>query len=220
MAIGAAGGRSAPAKLVTPSLTFTSRRCCEIRRNISPYPMPIYEFYSPTTHKIYSFFARSMAMRQKTPRCPDDPAATMERMVSGFAITGRHKGEEPEGDGLHDDDLKEFENHPDFHEVESVLATMDENNPDPRQLGHVMRKMTNMMGGKVPDAMKEMIGRLEAGEDPDALEEKFGDALEGMDDEFGDGFSDEFKAIKSKVFARKKAPKRDPNLYEFTDYLD
>jgi len=180
--------------------------------------MPIYEFFSPTTNKIYSFFARSMALRDRIPRCPDDPNAQMERMVSAFAITGRHKNEEPEGDGLHDDDFEDFENHPAFHEVESALANMDEDNPDPRALGHVMRKMTDMMGGKVPDAMKEMIGRLEAGEDPDKLEEKFGDALEGMEDEFGDDFASEFKKMKAKVL--RKRPVRDPNLYEFRDYLD
>ncbi len=147
----------------------------------------------------------------------------MERLVSAFAITGRHKREQPEGDGLHDDDFENFEdleNHPAFREVERSLAGMDENNPDPRQLGHVMRKMSEMMGGKVPDAMREMIGRLEAGEDPDALEEKFGDALEGMDEEFGDGFSDEFKKLKSKVLGRRRSPVRDPKLYELADFLD
>jgi len=182
--------------------------------------MPIYEFYSPQTNKIYSFFARSMAMRERVPRCPDDPGAPMERMVSGFAITGRHKEREPVGDGLHDDDFDDLEEHPRFHEVENALAAMDDENPDPRQLGKVMRTMTEMMGGKVPEAMREMIGRLEAGEDPDQLEEKFGDALEGMEEEMGEGFSEEFKRIKAKVLGRKRAPVRDPKLYEFAEYLD
>jgi hypothetical protein len=53
--------------------------------------MPIYEFYSPDTHKIYSFFARSLAHANKTPRCPDKPDARMERVVSKFAVTGRAK---------------------------------------------------------------------------------------------------------------------------------
>ena len=53
--------------------------------------MPIYEFYSPETHKIYSFFARSLAYASKTPRCPDKPGAPMERMISKFAVTGRAK---------------------------------------------------------------------------------------------------------------------------------
>ena len=35
--------------------------------------MPIYEFYSPDTNRIYSFFARSLAQGRLTPRCPDNP---------------------------------------------------------------------------------------------------------------------------------------------------
>ena len=50
--------------------------------------MPIYEFYSPDTNKVYSFFARSLSLGQKVPRCPDKPGARMERMVSRFAVTG------------------------------------------------------------------------------------------------------------------------------------
>ena len=64
--------------------------------------MPIYEFYSPETHKIYSFFARSLAYASKTPRCPDKPGAPMERMVSKFAVTGRakEKSDMPAGDDM------------------------------------------------------------------------------------------------------------------------
>ena len=54
--------------------------------------MPIYEFYSPKTRKIYSFYARSLAYAGRVPRCPDDPKAAMEKMVSSFAVTGRAAG--------------------------------------------------------------------------------------------------------------------------------
>ena len=53
--------------------------------------MPIYEFYSPDTNRIYSFFARSLAQGRLTPHCPDNPRARMERMISRFAVTGRAK---------------------------------------------------------------------------------------------------------------------------------
>ena len=45
----------------------------------------------------------------------------------------------------------------------------------------MMRKMTELGGGEVPEAMTEMMARLEKGEDPDKLEEEYGDALEGFD---------------------------------------
>ncbi len=53
--------------------------------------MPIYEFHSPDTNKIYSFFARSLSYADKVPKCPDNPTARMERVISKFAFTGRAK---------------------------------------------------------------------------------------------------------------------------------
>ena len=41
--------------------------------------MPIYEFYSPDNHKLYQFFARSLAYHDTIPLCPDNPAFRMQR---------------------------------------------------------------------------------------------------------------------------------------------
>ena len=35
--------------------------------------MPIYEFYCPDNHRIYSFLARSLALAGRIPRCPENP---------------------------------------------------------------------------------------------------------------------------------------------------
>jgi len=53
--------------------------------------MPIYEYFCPNNRRIYSFFARSISYADKTPRCPDNPKWRMEKMISGFAITGHHE---------------------------------------------------------------------------------------------------------------------------------
>ena len=53
--------------------------------------MPIYEFYSSETSKIYSFFARSSVHANKTPLCPDGAKYCMKKLVSGFSITGNRK---------------------------------------------------------------------------------------------------------------------------------
>jgi|TARA_B110000438_G_scaffold278910_1_gene302880 hypothetical protein len=142
--------------------------------------MPIYEFYSPDTHKIYSFFARSLSSTDKTPRCPDDPKALMERQVSSFAVTtGRE-----EGDADSDDPKMEAA----MAQLESEMGGIDEENPDPRQLGQLMRRMSDLTGEKLPGPMREMVERLERGEDPEKLEEQYGDILDGDgDDVFGDG---------------------------------
>jgi hypothetical protein len=178
--------------------------------------MPIYEFYSPDTHKIYSFFARSLAYANKTPRCPDKPDARMERVVSRFAVTGRakEKTDTPAGDDM-DPRMERV-----MAEMERDMAGMDENNPDPRALGRMMRKMTEATGQKMPAEMEHMIRRLEAGEDPEKLEEEFGDAFDNMD--FPDGMGGdgaEGGEVAGGVKARRKAAERDPALYEIADYL-
>jgi hypothetical protein len=176
--------------------------------------MPIYEFHSPDTNKIYSFFARSVSYAGKTPRCPDDPNARMERLVSKFAFTGRAK-EKPDSPPAGDDLDPRMERV--MAEMERDMAGMDEENPDPRALGRMMRKMTEATGQKMPAEMEQMIRRLEAGEDPEKLEEEFGDAFENMDfpGMEGGGEVEGGAAVK----ARKPRPQRDPALYEFSDYL-
>jgi hypothetical protein len=176
--------------------------------------MPIYEFYSPDTNRIYSFFARSLAQGQLTPRCPDDPNARMERMISRFAVTGRAKEKSegaPEADAL-DPRMERV-----MAEMESEMSSMNEENPDPRQLGRLMRKMTEATGKKMPEVMEQMIQRLERGEDPEKLEEEFGDSLENLGEEFGEDATGEEKTGPLKL--QRGKPTRDPALYEMKDYL-
>jgi len=185
--------------------------------------MPIYEFYSPKTNKIYSFFARSMSMRDKTPKCPDDKRASMVKLVSGFAITGKAERDKPEGDGIHDDEEFDLSNPKvaaAMQEMEHAMASMDENNPDPKVLGSLMRKMADISGEKMPEQLTEMVARLEKGEDPEKLEAEYGDALESLDQEMG---PDEKEANPegrlSRLLRRRALPQRDPTLYEMAEYL-
>lgn len=176
--------------------------------------MPIYEFYSPDTNKIYSFFARSLSQGALTPRCPDKPKARMERLISRFAVTGRAKEKSDEGPDPSTDPRLERA----MAEMEREMSGIDENNPDPRQLGRLMRRMAEATGQKMPGEMEQMLRRLESGEDPEKLEEEFGGAL----DELGEGtFGDPENegAVKALLRARKKRPSRDPKLYEMGDYL-
>lgn len=178
--------------------------------------MPIYEFYCPRTHKIYSFFARSLALAGKTPRCPDNPEYPMERMISSFSFTGRakEKSETPSGDPAEDARMEQA-----MMEMEREFAGMDENNPDPKALARMMRKMSDLTGEKMPATMEEMIQRMEAGEDPEKLEEEYGDALEDFEPGAGAGEGAEQEGS-GKVRARRSRPQRDPTLYEMADYVD
>ncbi|MGK0187679.1 MAG: hypothetical protein ACI9R3_003467 [Verrucomicrobiales bacterium] len=173
--------------------------------------MPIYEYYCPDNNKLYSFFARSLAMRDRVPRCPDDATLRMEKRVSRFAVTKSSGDAEsgPEDDLLAGLDESKMESM--MMEMEKEMSGMDQDNPDPRQLAGFMKKMAGAMGGKVPDAMQEMISRLEKGEDPDALEAEFSDAFD--DDEMLAAFT----AAKG---SRTRTPDRDPKLYEMSDYVE
>ena len=89
----------------------------------------------------------------------------------------------------------------------SEAESMDEN--DPRQAAKLMRKMSDMTGLELGEGMQEAIRRMEAGEDPDAIEKEMGDLLEQ---------EDPFLMKKKKggsVGARSRlAPFRDETLYE------
>ena len=175
--------------------------------------MPIYEFYSPDNNKLYQFFARSSAYRDTVPRCPDNPTFRMQRRMSRFAIIGKAKEDTADDPfaGIDETKMESF-----MAEMERDMGGMDEQNPDPRQLGRFMRKMTDMMGDRTPESLQEMVRRLEAGEDPEKLEEQFG----GMDSEDGTGPAADglWDTMKKKIRALKDTPQRDPKLYEFAEY--
>ena len=177
--------------------------------------MPIYEFYCPDNHKVYQFLARSFQHRDKTPRCPENQAYRMEKRISRFAFL-RGAKEEGEQDPFANMDDAKMESL--MAEMERDMAGMDENNPDPRQLGRFMRRMTDLMGDKVPAEMQEMVKRLEAGEDPEKLESEFGDLM--GDEETGEGGMDLFNQAVKKLRAGLRPPQRDPKLYELSEFVE
>jgi len=159
--------------------------------------MPIYEFLCSTCNRIYSFHSFKMAP-EKVPGCPKCGAVDLRRVPSSFGVASSAKtaaGDDDAGAGL-DDPRMERE----MMRFASELEGMDEN--DPRAMAAAVRKMTEIAGEPVTPAMEEMIRRLEAGEDPEKVEEELGDALEEeMGDEGGGG-----------GFAG-AAPTRDSGLY-------
>jgi hypothetical protein len=174
--------------------------------------MPIYEFYCPDNHTVYQFLARSMAYGDRTPRCPAGEGFRMEKRVSKFAFL-RGAKEPSESDPFADMDETKMEAM--MADLERDMAGMDETNPDPRALGHVMRKMTDALGDKAPAEMREMIRRLEAGEDPEKLEAEFGDLGDGEEGEGADFFAQTVKKLKAGL----RAPKRDSKLYEMSEWV-
>ncbi|HTL66434.1 MAG TPA: FmdB family transcriptional regulator [Lacunisphaera sp.] len=184
--------------------------------------MPIYEFYSPDTNKIYSFYAKTLAQGRIVPKCPDDPKARMRKLISGFAVVGRRKeapAAGPAGDpaprGVEPDEAK-------MAALEREFSSIDEN--DPKAMARMMRRMAELSGEKLDEPMEEAVRKLEEGADPESIEDQLGDAFgpEGEEVPYGetppppagpeaDAGGKEPKAR----FKVRRPPRRDPRLYEY-----
>ena len=138
--------------------------------------MPIYEFYCADCHTIYSFLSRAVNTG-KRPSCPRCKRRRLSRRVSRFAAPGRAKGD-GQGDAG-DDDLPMDE--ATMERAMEVLAREADNisEDDPRQAANLMRRLSDMTGMEYGGNMQEALRRMEAGEDPEAIEEENGRSARG-----------------------------------------
>jgi hypothetical protein len=195
--------------------------------------MPIYEYYSPDNHRIYSFFAKTLAQGQTIPKCPDDPGFRMKKIVSSFAVTGRTRKTEKEGKGAEGaapaaggGPAEDARMEAAMSAMEGEFSNVDEN--DPRAMGRMMRRMSELTGEKLDGEMEEVVRKLEEGADPDALEGQMGDAFgdEGggdPDDPYGMGGPGgdakppvDPKEPRHRFRLRRGPPTRDPKLYDYS----
>ena len=172
--------------------------------------MPIYEFYCPENHRIYQFYARTLAQGRSVPKCPDNPGFTMRKMLSSFAVVGGAKkgegAEAPESADAPANGRMEAA----MGQLESEFTSVDEN--DPRAMGRMMRRMAELTGEKIDGPMEEVVRKLEEGADPDSLEEELGS--EPQDEATAAVQAGERDAGRAKR-VRRAAPLRDPKLYDF-----
>ncbi len=168
--------------------------------------MPIYEFYCPDCNTIFNFFSRSITT-DKVPGCPRNEHHSLTKKVSRFAaLSGKHKESGEGGEGGMDDlpiDESKME-----RAVESLASEAEGlNEEDPRQAAQLMRKFSDMTGLQFKGKFEEALSRMEAGEDPEALEAEMGDSLDEDEMPFEIGGA---KAGRS----GRKPPERDETLYE------
>jgi putative FmdB family regulatory protein len=176
--------------------------------------MPIYEFYCRQCHRVFSFLSRAVDTR-KTPSCPRCGDGGLARRASAFAISkGRQEEPKPQGP---EPDIDEARLERAMEALAGDMDSLDEN--DPRQGAHLMRKLFEATGMPVGGGMEEALKRMEAGEDPEKIEEDMGDLLE--DDPFGgllggEGETKDPEAGKKGMgrLRRMLPPSVDPELYE------
>ena len=174
--------------------------------------VPIYEFYCANCHAIYSFFSRRINT-DKRPDCPKCGRPKLERRVSRFAIGRGGQSEKKSGEGGEDDDdlLPPGFDEEKFEEAMMDLAAEAENmnEEDPRQMASLMRRLPQKTGLEFGGAMEEALRRLEAGEDPETIEEELGDLLEQEEPIFQQS-GKSFKGIVQHL----KPPRVDEKLYD------
>jgi hypothetical protein len=185
--------------------------------------MPIYEYYCPDNHTIYQFYAKTLTQGQITPKCPDNPAYRMQKLVSPFAITRGGTKEQPSDapPGGGSDPAEDARMEAAMSAMEGEFANVDEN--DPRAMARMMRRMSELTGEKIDGEMEEVVRKLEEGADPDSLEEQLGGADTGMDDPYGEGGgmgegdrpAADPREPRHRFRVRRTAPRRDPMLYEY-----
>jgi putative FmdB family regulatory protein len=130
--------------------------------------MPIYEYRCQDCKKKVSVFFRTLsAVNHNAARCPQCGGKNLSRLVSRVRAL---RSEESRLDNLADD---------------SMLSGLDEN--DPKSMGRTLRKMARETGEDMPPEFDEAMGRLEAGESPESIEQSMPELAEGMGDAGGLG---------------------------------
>jgi putative FmdB family regulatory protein len=166
--------------------------------------MPIFEFYCRDCHTVFSFLARG-AGGARRPACPRCGRAELPRRPSSFAISkGRKEAESGAEDEFPDLDESKLERA--MASMAGELENLDED--DPKQAARLARRLYEAAGIPVGGGLEEAIRRMEAGEDPEAIEAEMGDALD----------ADPFAAPPEKRLARLRRrvlpPAVDTTLYE------
>ncbi len=192
--------------------------------------MPIYEYYCADNHTIYQFYAKTIAQGATTPRCPANPKFRLKKIVSAFAITSGGPSSEPPpaapSGSESTDPLDDPKNDATIAAMEKEFDSMDEN--DPKAMGRMMRKMSDLSGEKMDGKLEEVVRKLEEGTDPESLEEQLGpiDDAESSGDPEGGGMGlepgmpplkepKEPKEPRHRFKARTTVPRRDPKLYDY-----
>lgn len=127
--------------------------------------MPYYEYRCKDCNKKVRYFFTYEEYDSAEPACKNCGSIQLQRLISRVAVA---KSEESRMDAM---------------DPEKMMAGLDED--DPRSMGRFMRQMSQEMGEDMGDEFNEVIGRLESGESPEAIEESMPELAAGGGDDFG-----------------------------------
>ena len=133
--------------------------------------MPIYEFLCRKCNRVYSFLAR-VDQADEVPACPQCGNPDMRKCLSNFSVTGLSGSKSGGGEEETSDEEYDPATERELNKLMAKAENMDENNP--RELGSLMRRMSDVTGEPMDAETEEAVRRLEKGEDPEKIEEEMG----------------------------------------------
>ena len=158
--------------------------------------MPIYEFLCPSCNILFSFFS-SRINTAVEPICPKCQKETLKKQLSAFATVRNENAQESTPAGFDETKLE--------NALSALMGKVEGiDSDDPRQLAKLMKNFSAQAGVGLGPVLDEAIARLEAGDDPEQIEQEFGSAVDG---------DDAFLPVKNTLGKRQKAPSRDETLY-------
>lgn len=157
---------------------------------------------------IFTF--RSMRVRTgdvpACPRCGSD----LKREVSAFSHIIRGKNDA--GMNYEDDSCDRMDRV--IAEMGDRMQSLEDDDGDPREAVSVLRAMAEAGGVKFKPDVLEAMARLDAGEDPDKIDEMFGEVFE-TENPFDD-VDDEGGAQGMGWWRRLHEPQRDPDWHDWS----
>jgi putative FmdB family regulatory protein len=168
--------------------------------------VPIYEFYCGRCHTIFNFFSRKIDTETR-PACPRCGRPDLERCISRVAAP--RGGREPAGADEGVGDLDDARMEQAMEELARETEGVDED--DPRQMARMMRKLSQTAGVPLDERMEESLRRMEAGEDPEKIEEEMGDLLGEGEEPDAEGRAE---TAPRRPARRRAAPEVDETLYD------
>ena len=127
--------------------------------------MPTYDFICNHCHQRFDVFLTFAEYGKKAVKCAHCNSKNVRRRMTKVRVA---KSEDSRMESMADD----------FSGFEGL-------EDDPKAMGRMMRKMGKEMGEEVPPEFDEVVGRLEAGQSPEEVEEALPDLgnAESSDDE-------------------------------------
>ena len=163
--------------------------------------MPIYEFICQDCNTIFNFFSRHVNTDTR-PDCPKCGRKQMKRLPSSFAAMTKTSADNQSGQAA---DIDEPRMEQAFAGLLQEAEQID--GEDPGRMAGLMRRFAENTGIPLGERMEDALTRLEAGADPEVIEQEMADLMD-------DGTEIDLTIMKKKGRLGPKPPERDDKLYE------